>query len=73
MFYHTNNILYTQEPFSQTDKNMFHASNGWLSRLCNRTGFKSRAIYGEKGSADEIGAETFFKQFNTFLAREFNF
>ena len=50
---------------------MFNANNGWLRNFCKRTGFKSRAIYGEKGSSDETGAEEFVKQFNTFLVREF--
>ncbi|CAL4134088.1 unnamed protein product [Meganyctiphanes norvegica] len=53
------------------DTNIFLASNGWLNRLRNRSDFKSKIMYGEKGSADEPAAQAFVKAFSQTLLTDF--
>ena len=45
MFYHRNNILHTQEPFSPTDRNTFHASNEVTVSHCNRFHINPLALW----------------------------
>ena len=49
------------------DTNIFLASNGWLHRLRSRSDFKSKIMYGEKGSADEPAAQAFVNTFSETL------
>ena len=67
-----NDISSMMEPVSDTDANIFKASNGWLERFCNRSGLSSHVMSGEKGSAGHEAAESYKIEFHSILKREFH-
>ncbi|CAL4127087.1 unnamed protein product [Meganyctiphanes norvegica] len=62
-FVHRDDFKMWTRKFHDGDMNIFVASNGWLNRLTKRSDFRSKIMYGEKGSADEPAAQEFVKVF----------